>query len=84
MPDLLVLDFLMQGMDGLELLRRLRRNRDAVNLHVLLVTGRILTPSEKEYLTRPMAGSVAQRGTTLDDISKLVRQTISDYPPPGL
>jgi PAS domain S-box-containing protein len=76
MPDLLILDFLMDDIDGFEVLRRLRRNREAVNLQVILVSGKSLTKKERKYLSRPMAEAVNQRAATLEEISETVRQMI--------
>jgi len=60
-PDLLILDWMMPGIDGIELCRRIReRNRDAYQ-YILLVTGKDgkqnvvkgLEAGADDYLTKP-------------------------------
>jgi len=59
-PDLLVLDIMLPGMDGLELLTRLRRESDA---YVILLTARSeetdkivgLSMGADDYLTKPFS-----------------------------
>ena len=59
-PDLIVLDVMLPGMDGLEVLRRLRRESD---VYVLMLTARAdetdkvigLTVGADDYLTKPFS-----------------------------
>jgi two-component system alkaline phosphatase synthesis response regulator PhoP len=59
-PDLIVLDIMLPGMDGLEVLRRLRRESD---VYVLMLTARAdetdkivgLTVGADDYLTKPFS-----------------------------
>ena len=46
MPDLIILDIMMPGMDGLEMLRRLRDNPKTFDLSVIVLTAK----GETEYL----------------------------------
>jgi CheY-like chemotaxis protein len=60
-PDLLVLDIGMPGMDGLELIRRLRQRPETATLPVVLLTGRDTDPDiiagwqsgANYYITKP-------------------------------
>ncbi len=76
MPDLLVLDLLMPDIDGFELLRRLRRDKRAVGLPVLVVTAKLLSTPDKAYLTRRMATLVRKQEASLDRILETVRQLL--------
>jgi PAS domain S-box-containing protein len=76
MPDLLVLDLLMPGMDGFAVLRRLREDRRAVSLPVLVVTGKELSLEEKAYIKRRMGLLVRKQDATLEHIAGTVRQLL--------
>ncbi|HXM12410.1 MAG: diguanylate cyclase [Candidatus Sulfotelmatobacter sp.] len=60
-PDLLILDWVMPGIDGPELCRRIRERRDAISPYILLVTGkddtqdvvRGLDAGADDYLSKP-------------------------------
>ncbi len=60
-PDLLILDWMMPGIDGLELCRRVRERRNAIYPYILLVTGkddtqdvvRGLQAGADDYLSKP-------------------------------
>lgn len=60
-PDLLVLDVVMPGIDGLELTRRLRDRPESKDLPIVLLTGRDTDPDIVEgwksganyYITKP-------------------------------
>ena len=60
-PDLLILDWMMPGIDGLELCRRIRRRRHVIYPYILLVTGkddtqdvvRGLEAGADDYLSKP-------------------------------
>src|SRR5580704_1247675 len=60
-PDLLILDWVMPGIDGPELCRRIRERRDAIYPYILLVTGkdntqdvvRGLEAGADDYLSKP-------------------------------
>lgn len=59
-PDLIVLDIMLPGMDGIEVLRRLRQDSD---VYVLMLTARAeetdkvvgLTVGADDYLTKPLS-----------------------------
>lgn len=51
-PDVVVLDLVMPGMGGLEVLDRLRQNATTANIPVLMVTGRINADARTEGLRR--------------------------------
>ncbi len=74
MPDLLLLDLLMPEIDGFEVLRRLRLDKRAVNLPVLIVTGKELSLENKAYIKRRMAALVRKQEASLDRIVDTVRQ----------
>ncbi|MFB2892142.1 response regulator [Aerosakkonemataceae cyanobacterium BLCC-F50] len=77
MPDLLILDLLMPEVDGFEVLRQLRTNKQALNLPVLVVTGAQLSPEEKAYIQRRMATLVEKQDASLEALTKIVQETLS-------
>lgn len=71
-PDLLLLDLLMPEMDGFEVLHRLRADKRAMNLPVLVVTGKDLIPAEKAHIKRKMAALVSKKEASLDHFALIV------------
>jgi PAS domain S-box-containing protein len=64
-PDLLVLDLSMPGMDGYQVLKRLRSDPQTQDLPVLVLSGweeargeRAITMGANEFLTKPFSGKV--------------------------
>ena len=76
MPDLLLLDLLMPEMDGFEVLQALRADRRAVNLPVLVITGKDLTPSERLHIKSRMATLVSKREASLEYFARIVAETL--------
>ncbi len=66
--DLVLLDVMMPGMDGIETLRQLRRSRSVSELPVIMVTARdnsddvveALDAGANDYITKPVDFAVAQ------------------------
>src|SRR5262245_46105386 len=66
--DLVLLDVMMPGMDGIETLRRLRRSRSVAELPVIMVTAKdgsedvveALDAGANDYVTKPIDFAVAQ------------------------
>lgn len=62
-PDLIVLDWMLPGISGLELCRRLRANRNTRNIPIMLLTARGeeadrirgLTTGADDYVTKPFS-----------------------------
>lgn len=61
-PDVILLDVMMPGMDGFEVTRRLKQNKDTANIPIVLVTAlssndnksRGLDAGADEFLTKPV------------------------------
>jgi PAS domain S-box-containing protein len=83
-PDLLVLDLLMPGMDGFELLRRLRNNRQNLHLPVLAVTGKELSDAEKAYLSRRLATLIDKRQTSMEQMASALGHTLQRAAVPAM
>jgi|TARA_R110002050_G_scaffold51408_7_gene118231 CheY-like chemotaxis protein len=49
-PDLILLDAMMPGMDGLQTLHEIRKNAHCVNIPVVFMTARIQHTEKQEYL----------------------------------
>jgi PAS domain S-box-containing protein len=76
MPDLLLLDLLMPEMDGFEVLHQLRTDKRAMNLPVLVVTGKDLSLPEKAHIKRKMASLVNKKEATVDYFARIVGQVL--------
>jgi CheY-like chemotaxis protein len=76
MPDLLILDLLMPEVDGFEVIRQLRTDKQALNLPVLVVTGVQLSPEEKAYIQRRMGTLVEKQDATLTTLTTIVEETL--------
>ena len=77
MPDLLILDLMMPEVDGFEVLKQLRMNRDAFELPVLVVTGISLSVEEKDYLKARMATLANKQKASIETLTQIIEQTLS-------
>ncbi|MFH1189136.1 MAG: response regulator [Candidatus Omnitrophota bacterium] len=61
-PDLILLDIRMAGMDGIEVLKRLRKDKNTINIPVVMLTAIGYKPFQvraeelyaEEYITKPI------------------------------
>jgi len=74
LPDLLILDLLMPEVDGFAVLRKLRTDRRAVNLPVLVTTAMDLLPREESYIKRRIASLVSKKQGSPRRIVRAVQQ----------
>ena len=74
--DLMLLDLGLPGLNGFEVLRRLRQDRRAVNLRTLVITAKNLRPPEKAYLHRKLASLVGKGEADLEYFSQIVNRTL--------
>ena len=93
-PDLIVLDVMLPGMDGIELLTRLRRESD---VYVIMLTARTeetdkivgLTVGADDYVTKPFSPRVliARVRSLLvggASLTHFIRAANNEYPPPAI
>ncbi len=81
-PDLLILDIKMPGMNGYEVIRRIRGTRRLANLPILVLTAseteeqrdKALALGATEYLTKPFSAEVL-----LAEITRLIK-SVDDQP----
>ncbi len=89
LPDLVVTDWMMPEMDGIELVRSLRRSEEGQHLQIILLTGReeeariieAFDAGADEYLTKPLNPRIllarvrsAQRVVTLKEQFKAIAE----------
>jgi PAS domain S-box-containing protein len=75
-PDLMLLDLLMPGIDGFEVLERLRSNPQAANLEVLVITAKTLSDDEQLYISRRLATLVGKREADLAYFTKVIEKAL--------
>jgi CheY-like chemotaxis protein len=75
-PDAVVLDLMMPGIDGFEVISTLRQSERTAHIPVLVLTAKDLTKEEQERLqseeTRFLTKSYASQKAILDDLSSLL------------
>lgn len=59
-PDVIVLDMMMPGMDGLETLRRLRADPATSRIPVILMTARVQSHELEQYLAAGAIGVISK------------------------
>ncbi|MCX6306689.1 MAG: response regulator [Bacteroidetes bacterium] len=86
-PDAIILDLMMPGIDGFEVLEKIRGNSETANIPVLILTAMYLDASDLTRLTRNNIHQLVQKG----DINKIallsiVRQMMfpNQEPVPGI
>lgn len=72
MPDLLLLDVLLPDLNGFEVLRQLRAHKHALNMPVLVVTGKELLPSEKADITANLSSLLNEKETNIHTLVQTV------------
>ncbi len=77
--DLIILDLMMPGMNGFQVIDGLRRNPDTKDIPIIVYTAKDLTPEEAGRLRGDIAG-VVKKGFSVDDILEEVRRLEMLYP----
>lgn len=76
LPDVLILDLMMPGMDGFQVLKEIRSNINTRYLPVIVVTAKDLNVNEKELLSK-QAASLISKGTIENNIVDEIFHLIS-------
>jgi threonine synthase len=65
-PDLVLLDLMMPGMDGFEVMETIRADEDLADTRIIVITAKTLTASERRRLSGQIE-LLLQKGSFLDD-----------------
>ncbi|MBF0625077.1 MAG: response regulator [Magnetococcales bacterium] len=63
LPDLVLLDLMMPGMDGFQMVARMRARPETARIPVLILTAKALTPVERSQLVRHDVQALIQKGS---------------------
>jgi CheY-like chemotaxis protein/signal transduction histidine kinase len=78
-PDAVVLDLMMPGMDGFEVLRQLRSATATAEVPVLILTAKELTAKEQERLADDRVRQLIQKGSVdRDQLVQVVRELLNE------
>ena len=75
-PDLLILDIIMPGMDGWEVLKELRGNPDTKDLKVIVISNLDLADHAQDLSNYKVSKTFLKIGTTLDEITKSIGELL--------
>lgn len=78
-PDTIILDVMMPGIDGYEVCRRLRQRPDTVDLPVLMLSAKTQPEAAEEGL-RAGATRYLPKPITYEDLIRNVREVLEDTP----
>ena len=77
LPDILVLDLMMPGMDGFELLDRVRMDPKTGNLPVIIVTAKDLTIEDRKRLEGSVSSILAKSDTTSKALLEEIKEILT-------
>ncbi|NOY97531.1 MAG: response regulator, partial [Chlorobi bacterium] len=77
-PDILVLDIMMPGMDGFKVLEEIRKKPETRDLPVIIITAKDLTKEDKTKLIGRVSAIIAKSGTTPQDLYKEIKRIIEN------
>ena len=78
LPDVLVLDLMMPGMDGFEVLEKLREEPRTVNLPVIVVTAKDLTAQDRKRLSGNVASVLEKTETTSGRLLQEIKRILME------
>ena len=73
----MILDLLMPGMDGFEVLQRLRASEDTRDLPVIVCTSKSLTHQDKQQLEKMHAGLISKADIASTLAPELLLQSLA-------
>ncbi|SRR6266487_5880 len=76
-PDLIVLDVMLPGLTGIDVLRELNRDPELANIPVIVLTAQ---PTSREDALRAGASLVMDKPFHVDDISTAVKEVLASSP----
>jgi len=76
----IVLDLLMPGMDGYEVLRRLQADAVTQGIPVIIVTSRVLTPAEQTQLAGQTSAILAKGTLSREQVQDALAAALGGTP----
>ncbi len=77
LPDLIILDLMMPKMDGFQVLSRLRNDRNTLNIPVIVITAKELTPNDRTFLHQGLAHFLTKSEYTPQRIRELIKDILT-------
>lgn len=81
LPDLLILDLMMPGMSGFDVLTQLRTDDATSGLPVIVLSAKNLTSAERRHLAASVQAALTKASTRRADLVEQVRQLIGSNRP---
>ena len=81
--DIILLDLLMPGMDGFEVIRRVKENPGLRNIPIIVVTAKDLTDAECGFLCRSVDRIIQKAGLSGETLMQEVRRLLYEHDIPG-
>ena len=79
-PDLVVLDIWLEGMDGLAVLARIRQDQELKHIPVVALTANAMLGDREKYLSAGFDEYVAKPIIDVNEFTVTLRRLIAEYP----